>query len=72
MNKKTFWKILILVVVGAYIISPIDALPALPFDDLLVLILGILGEAKLFKKPKEKDDTNISDEKDIVDSEIVE
>ncbi len=66
MSKNTLWKVLIIVGVLAYTISPIDLLPGLPIDDILMIILGTLGEVKLFKDSKK------DDEKDIVDSKIVE
>lgn len=34
-------KILILIAVALYVLSPLDFMPGLPFDDLMVVIIGI-------------------------------
>ena len=40
------------VFMAIYIISPIDLLPGLPFDDIAVLIIGLVQEGKLNKNTR--------------------
>ena len=44
--KSEFWKILLLVLVVVYVVSPIDALPG-PIDDIIITVLTITTQNKL-------------------------
>lgn len=46
---KTFVKVLLLVIIAVYVISPADFLPG-PVDDVIVLLLGLLSQKKLSNK----------------------
>lgn len=46
MNKLI--KLGLLIAVGAYVISPSDALPG-PIDDLIIMVLGLAANKKLNK-----------------------
>lgn len=45
MNKGL--KILLAILLGAYIISPIDLVPACPIDDIIILLITIASSRKL-------------------------
>ena len=47
MNK--FMKLALLVAIGAYVISPADAIPG-PVDDLIIMLLGLAANKKLNAK----------------------
>lgn len=47
MNK--FMKLALLIAIGAYVISPADAIPG-PVDDLIIMLLGLAANKKLNKK----------------------
>ncbi len=47
MNK--FFKLAILIAIGAYVISPADAIPG-PVDDLIIMLLGLAANKKLNAK----------------------
>lgn len=47
MNRLTRGQLLLLIAVALYWLSPVDALPLLPFDDLAVAILAWLNHGKI-------------------------
>ena len=53
MNK--FMKLALLVAIGAYVISPADAIPG-PVDDLIIMLLGLAANKKLNAKQAAKCD----------------
>jgi uncharacterized membrane protein YkvA (DUF1232 family) len=53
MNK--FLKLAMIIAIGAYVISPADAIPG-PVDDLIIMLLGLAANKKLnAKKAAERD-----------------
>ena len=60
MNK--FLKLAMLIAIGAYVISPADAIPG-PVDDLIIMLLGLAANNKLNKKAAARD---LSD-KDVIE-----
>ena len=63
-----WWKILIAVICGALLISPVDAIPALPFDDIayaLGMVTTLVSTFKGIKPKKNKDvEADINDVND--------
>ena len=47
MNK--WMKLAMVIAIGAYVISPSDALPG-PIDDLIIMLLGVVANKKMNKK----------------------
>lgn len=47
MNRLTRGQLLLLIAVSLYWLSPVDALPFLPFDDLAVAILAWLNHGQI-------------------------
>ena len=45
MNKGL--KILLAILLGVYILSPVDLAPACPIDDIIILFIAILSSRKL-------------------------
>ena len=61
-----WWKILIAVVCAVLLISPIDALPGLPFDDIIYGLGMVSTLLSTFKGMKgKKGDENIKDVNDV-------
>ena len=53
MNK--LMKLALFVVIGAYVISPADAIPG-PIDDLIIMLLGLAANKKLNRKAAAEQD----------------
>lgn len=63
MNKGL--KILLIILLGVYILSPIDLISACPLDDIIILLIAIASSRKLGQKQRieaiEDKDENIID-----------
>ena len=63
MNKGL--KILLIILLGVYVLSPIDLISACPLDDIIILLIAIASSRKLGQKQRieeiEDKDENIID-----------
>ena len=64
MNKGL--KILLAILLGAYILSPVDLLSACPLDDIIILLIAVASNRKLGqatgREVIEKRDTDVIDQ----------
>ena len=64
MNKGL--KILLAILLGAYILSPVDLVSACPIDDIIILFIAIASSRKLGHNQRseviEHDDVNVIDQ----------
>ncbi len=64
MNKGL--KILLAILLGAYIVSPVDLVSACPIDDIIILLIAIASSRKLGQNQRiealEDKDVNIVDQ----------
>ncbi|WP_026528530.1 hypothetical protein [Butyrivibrio sp. VCD2006] len=64
MNKGL--KILLAILLGAYILSPVDLLSACPLDDIIILLIAVASNRKLGQATRreviEKRDTDVIDQ----------
>jgi hypothetical protein len=64
MNKGL--KILLAILLGAYIISPVDLVSACPIDDMIILLIAVASSRKLSQNQRrdliEDKDVNVIDQ----------
>ncbi|SEM01247.1 hypothetical protein SAMN04487770_12346 [Butyrivibrio sp. ob235] len=64
MNKGL--KILLAILLGAYIISPVDLVSACPIDDIIILLIAVASSRKLSQNQRreliEDKDVNVIDQ----------
>ncbi len=64
MNKG--FKILLAILLGAYILSPVDLVPACPIDDIILLLITLASTRKLGQNTRreaiEEKDVNVIDQ----------
>ena len=59
MNKGL--KLLLAILLGAYILSPVDLVSACPIDDIIILLIAVASNRKLGQRQRRE----VIDEKDV-------